>query len=189
MSRWDKNSEDYFRNRPQKSKRQEVDTAGQTETFLTRNVRSITFFICLAIFLAFFGPWSVFRIMDYIEEKNDTRIPMTENDLIALSELERDLYYSDIKGFLGDESRRSIDYSVPGVNGTEMREKEVEIYYYIDVGGKYTALAIAEIETQKIIYFRVNENGTGDYADLLTDDIRAFLQGVRLPAATTAATQ
>ena len=188
MSRWDKNSEDYFRNRSPKKRRQEVDTAGQTETFLTRNVRLITFLICLSVFLAFFGPWSVFRIMEYLEAKNDTRIPMTEADLITLSELDRELYYTDIKGFLSNESVRSIDYSVPGVNGTEMKEKEVEIYCYIDIGTKYTALAIADIETQKIIYFRVNENGTGDHADLLTDDIRAFLQGVRLPA-TTEATQ
>ena len=104
MSRWDKNSEDYFRNRSPKKRRQEVDTAGQTETFLTRNVRLITFLICLSVFLAFFGPWSVFRIMEYLEAKNDTRIPMTEADLITLSELDRELYYTDIKGFLSSES-------------------------------------------------------------------------------------
>ena len=73
----------------------------------------------------------------------------SEEELIALSELDRDLYYSDIKGFKGTEDIKTITVS-DGGGGTEV--KEVEIYYYFEVGDDYSALAIAEIDTEKIIY-------------------------------------
>ncbi len=61
----------YYSNRPQKEEKwsPETDTAGQTETFVTRNVKLITFLVCLGVFLVFFGPWSVMRIMEWVEQK------------------------------------------------------------------------------------------------------------------------
>ena len=41
------------------------DTTGKTETFFTRNVKLITFLICIAVFLGIFGPLSVFHIYRY----------------------------------------------------------------------------------------------------------------------------
>jgi hypothetical protein len=62
----------YYANRSNKPQREkfEEDTAGKTETFVTRNVKLITFLVCLAVFLAFFGPWSVIRIVRWVEETN-----------------------------------------------------------------------------------------------------------------------
>lgn len=154
------------------------DTVGKTENFLSRNVKLITFLICLGVFLAFFGPLTIFKIIAYIEERKDTRPVMSEEELITLSELDRDLYYSDIKGFKGTEDIRSITVSVMG-GGTATRE--VEIYYYFDVGENYTALAIAEIDTEKIIYFQISNVKNQWRADVLKDDIRSFLAGNPVP--------
>ena len=41
------------------------DTVGKTENFFTRNVKLITFLICLGVFLAFFGPITVFTIINH----------------------------------------------------------------------------------------------------------------------------
>ena len=154
------------------------DTVGKTENFLSRNVKLITFLICLGVFLAFFGPLTIFKIIAYIEEKRDTRPVMSEEELITLSELDRDLYYSDIKGFKGTEDIKTITVS-DGGGGTEV--KEVEIYYYFDVGENYTALAIAEIDTEKIIYFQISNVKNQWRADVLKDDIRSFLAGNPVP--------
>ena len=61
----------YYANRPQKEDKwsPETDTAGETETFLTRNVKLITFLVCLAVFLVFFGPWSVMRIRQWMAQQ------------------------------------------------------------------------------------------------------------------------
>lgn len=160
-------------------------TAGKTETFFTRNVRLITFLICLGVFLALFGPLTVFTVINYIEERKDTRPVMSEEELLALSELDRDLYFSDIEGFKGLKDVKTIAVSVDG-GGTEI--KEVEIYYYFDIGEDYSALAIAEIDTGKIIYFRLNDKNTQWKADVLKDDIRSFLAGNPVPTETEEAT-
>ena len=157
------------------------DTAGKTENFFTRNVKLITFLVCIGVFLAFFGPVTVFTIINYIEEKQDTRPIMSEEELLALSELDRDLYFSDIEGFKGLKDIKTIPVSVDG-GGTEI--KEVEIYYYFDVGTEYSALAIAEIDTEKIIYFRLSNKKNQWKADVLKDDIGSFLAGNPVPTET-----
>ena len=154
------------------------DTAGKTENFFTRNVRVITFVICIAVFLAFFGPLTVFTVAKYIKGQQDTRPIMSEEELIELSELDRDLYYSDIKKFKGTEDIKSI--ALPSENGgTQL--KEVEIYYYFEVGEHYSALAIAEIDTEKIVYFQLSNTKNQWRADVLKDDVRSFLAGNPVP--------
>lgn len=164
------------------------DTAGKTENFFTRNVKLITFLICVGVFLAFFGPITVFTIINYIEERADNRPVMTEEELIALSELDRDLYFSDIEKFKGTKDVKSYKYPVEVEGGTEMREEEVEIYYYLDIGEDYTALAISEIDTGKIIYFQLSNKKTLWKADVLKDDIRSFLAGNPVPTTEEATT-
>ena len=159
----------------------EKTTAGKTENFFTRNVKPITFFVCVAVFLAFFGPLTVFTIANYIKEKQDTRPVMSEEELLKLSELDRDLYFSDIEDFKGLKDIKSI--ALPSADGgTQL--KEVEIYYYFDGGEQYSALAIAEIDTEKIIYFRLSNKRTQWKADVLKDDIGSFLAGNPVPTET-----
>ena len=184
MSQWKKDENGrliYGDRKPRKQKQKAektVDTVGKTETFFTRNVKLITFLICLGVFLALFGPISVFTVKKYLEEKEDTRPIMTESELLVLSELDRDLYFSDLKGYKGREDIHSQKYKVNVADGTEIREKETEIWYYIDIGENYSGLAIADIQTEKIIYFQISNRQTQWKADVLTDDIRSFLQGI-----------
>ena len=62
----------YYSNRPQKPDKWSPadDTKGETETFVTRNVKLITFIICMAVFLAFFIPIAVIGFNDFIEITN-----------------------------------------------------------------------------------------------------------------------
>lgn len=46
----------------------EIDTAGQTETLFTANVKLITFIICMVVLLATIGPWSVVRIVKWYQD-------------------------------------------------------------------------------------------------------------------------
>lgn len=188
MSQWKKDENGrliYGDRKPRKQKQKvekEVDTVGKTENFFTRNVKLITFLICLGVFLALFGPLSVFTVKKYLDEKEDTRPVMSEAELVALSELDRDLYFSDLKGYKGREDVYSQKYKVNVADGTEIREKDTEIWYYIDIGKNYSGLAIADIQTEKIIYFQISNRKTQWKADVLNDDIRSFMQGI--PVAT-----
>ena len=66
---------------------EEIDTAGQTETFWTRNVRLLTFLICVAVFLVAFGPYSVFRISSCIAENRLEGEEMTVMDVWDLAQI------------------------------------------------------------------------------------------------------
>ncbi|MBQ7338844.1 MAG: hypothetical protein IJW40_10400 [Clostridia bacterium] len=94
----------YYSNRPQKEDKwsPEEDTAGKTETFVTRNVKLITFLVCLGLFLVFFGPWSVMRIKDWVEqrelEETIENTALSYDDLSALVEKGAHLEWSDFEG-------------------------------------------------------------------------------------------
>lgn len=45
------------------------------ESFAGRNVKVITFIVCMVIFFAFFGPLSFFRIRDCAEQKRSEALP------------------------------------------------------------------------------------------------------------------
>lgn len=49
--------------------------AVRPEGFAGRNVKIITFFVCMVIFFAFFGPLSFFRIRDCAEKKQSEALP------------------------------------------------------------------------------------------------------------------
>ena len=85
-----------------KRKKQKPDTAGKTENFFTNHVKLITFLICLGVFLAIFGPISVFRIRDYIEEKRAIANAMTVQDILELAEDRDQLYLADFEDFTKD---------------------------------------------------------------------------------------
>ena len=55
-----------------KPKREELppeeQTVGKTENFVTAHVKLITFLVCLAVFLTFLGPWSVWRITEWVKQ-------------------------------------------------------------------------------------------------------------------------
>ena len=135
-----------------------VDTAGQTETFWTRNVKLITFLTVVGLFLAIFGPWSIFRIRESILEKKALEGRITLEEVVAFSELERDLYFSEFLSYTGDRS--DTDY---------------QMLYCMDIDENYILYAAAEKPGGKVTYLQLHRVSTGESVDVLTGDVQAFL--------------
>ena len=75
----------------------QIDTAGKTETFFTRNVKLITFLICIAII---FSPFVIVYIKDTIEDKRLANRPeMTVDELVVIAERSKDLRRTDLSKF------------------------------------------------------------------------------------------
>ncbi len=133
-----------------------TDTAGKTETFWTRNVRLITFLICIAVFLAVFGPVSVFHIHKYINEQSDARTEMTLNDLRRLSSAPMAVRTSDLDRFVGEVGSNTAE----GVTYT---------VYQIDIGDRYFLMASFEEAFDRIYYMTLTDLRTQTELDLLKD--------------------
>ena len=75
----------------------QIDTAGRTETFFTRNVKLITFFICIAVI---FSPFVATYIKDTIEARREASRPeMTVDELIFIAQRGKDLRQRDLSKF------------------------------------------------------------------------------------------
>lgn len=135
------------------------DAAGKTETFFTRHVRLITFLICTGVFLVLFLPMAIFGIDMVIDwAERDERPQMTVEDVIRLSETNRDLYLSDLTVYEG-----------------ELSEFEYETHYVIEIAPRYYLRAVAELNTNKIVYFQMVNFDNDQRVDVLKEDVRAFL--------------
>lgn len=140
----------------------EVDTAGKTETFFSRNVKLITFLICLGVFLAVFGPISVFHIIEYVEEKNSGDIMPIET-ILALAEEHDTLKLS-----------RFEDYE------KEISKGKTTTYYFVSAANGYKVMAGAADEDSVVSYFSVTRSGTDETIDVLAanfdmESLKAFL--------------
>lgn len=82
-------------------RKQEIDTAGQTETFWSANAKLITFIVCMAVLLATIGPWSVFQIVKWYEarEEQQNEVFITRAQLDVLIERGSRLNWADLDGF------------------------------------------------------------------------------------------
>ena len=84
----------------------ETTVEEKPEGFASKNVKSITFIIMVALFLVFLGPMSVFTIRDRIEERRDAKKPtITQDDVLDLSFYKSDLTIEQVMEFKGHESR------------------------------------------------------------------------------------
>lgn len=93
--------------------RKRIDTAGETETFFTRNVKLITFLICLAVI---FSPFVITYIKDVIEEKRlEKRPEMTVEELVLVAEKSKDLRQRDLgkfEGYLTENEMQGMRYAM-----------------------------------------------------------------------------
>lgn len=77
--------------------RKQIDSAGKTETFFTRNVKLITFMICVAVILS---PFVITYIKDVIEDKRlENRPKITVDELVLIAERGKDLRQRDFEKF------------------------------------------------------------------------------------------
>ena len=93
--------------------RQQIDTAGKTETFFTRNVKLITFLICIVII---FSPFVYVYIMDTIEAKRlEKRPEMTVDELVLIADRAKDLHMRDLdkyEGYLTETDIQGMKYAM-----------------------------------------------------------------------------
>lgn len=134
-------------------------TAGKTENFFTRNIKLMTFLITVGVFLLVFAPIAVMEASVYWGENADARPDMTTSDLIRLSDQKSVLRVADITKFTCDE-----------------RDQEGYVLVTVDIAPHYTMMASAEKGTGKVIFCEVLSNKTSEKVDLLTEDVRLFLQ-------------
>ena len=77
--------------------RVQIDTAGKTETFFTRNVKLITFLICITII---FSPFVITYIQDMIDARREAERPeLTVDELVFIAQRGKDLRQRDLAKF------------------------------------------------------------------------------------------
>ncbi len=77
--------------------RQQIDTVGKTETFFTRNVKLITFLICVTVIMS---PFVITYIKDALEERRLAARPeMTVEELMVIAERGKNLQQRDLAKF------------------------------------------------------------------------------------------
>ena len=143
--------------------KEKPDTAGETETFWTRNVKLITFLICLFLFLAFFGPVSVFHIVDCAQESREARNAMTVEEVLTFADQRRSLSITQFEDYEGDEQNWGF--------GT---------YYFINAGENFRITVGSEISNGAVTYFTVTKRSTGEIMDVMESgfrisDLQAFM--------------
>ena len=132
----------------------------KTENFFTTHVRLITFLVTVAVFLVFFIPIAFPSIREYWGQYTDTRDPMTIQRLVALSEQD------------AIAERQIAEYK------SKTDDSEYETYYYFDIEPHYQVIAVVDKNTRLVIYCNLLNEDTGDRVDVLTEDLRAYLQGI-----------
>lgn len=136
------------------------DTAGKTENFFTCHVKLLTFLACLVVFLTFFGPWSVHRIIEWRRQKVANENPFPEERVEYLIEKGDRLTWADF----GDYS-----YSVIAEDLCYTRQ-------YVTADGTYYIMVTSEKEggtLTSVILIR-----TSDYqnTELLSDGSAGFTE-------------
>jgi hypothetical protein len=112
-----------------------VDTVGKTETFVTRNVKIITFIACMLVMVAImagFGIYRAFHYGDLAPEPENLMTPQQMQEIIAKG---GDLTWQDFDGY---------SYEVKG-------QDIVYICRYDVQGGEYYLMVTSEEEGTSII--------------------------------------
>ncbi len=149
-----------------KTKKEPQDTAGKTENFWTRNVRTITFLCCLAVILSVIGPFSIFYIRDYLESvEQDSRREMTLEEVRTISASPRTLDHRAFDRFKGEKSENG--------EGTDRT-----VTYNIPIGERYFLMAGFYTENGKVYYLTLTDLERSADIDLLdrNSDLEAFLK-------------
>ena len=144
--------------------RQQIETAGKTETFFSRNVKLITFLICVAIILS---PFVITYIQDVMETRREAELPqMTVDELVFIAERGNDLRQMDLSKY--EDYREEIDmqgmkyasYRIP-----VLHEKELYLSISFDMTMDY------------VFYVNLTDLDTREELDLLScaDQIEEFL--------------
>ena len=128
------------------------------EGFASRNVKVITFVVCLAIFLILFGPVNIFWLQKQKQAGEVNGAVMTEADAIRLSSLGKNLRLEDLRQF----------------EGTLNESDSVTIYTVLF--DDYVLMAMAPAGDEQIDVCTLTHIDTEEQVDLMTGDVRAFFE-------------
>ena len=147
--------------------RQQIDTVGKTETFFTRNVKLITFLICVVVILS---PFVLTYIQDTIEDKRlEKRPEMTVDNLVAIAERGDDLRQRDLSSFVG--YRTEVE-----MQGMKYAMYRIPITHKDDL-----VLSISfDASLDYVFHLKLINQDTKEELDLLSDevkDLEEFLTG------------
>ena len=147
--------------------RQQIDTAGKTETFFTRNVKLITFLICVVVILS---PFVLTYIQDTIEDKRlEKRPEMTVDNLVAIAERGDDLRQRDLSNFVGYRTE------------VEMQGMKYAMYRIPIIHEDDLVLSISfDASLDYVFHLKLINQDTKEELDLLSDevkDLEEFLTG------------
>lgn len=127
------------------------------EGFFSRHVRTITFLICIAFFLAFFGPFNVFTLARMIRE-NDSRPTMTVSEAEQLLENPETLTFDKLLTYRGTNSE---------TESRDVLQIEFDGYMIYATRVKATGFFSARLYVME----------TGESADIVKGDALALLRG------------
>ncbi|MBR7098491.1 MAG: hypothetical protein IKC59_03670 [Clostridia bacterium] len=128
------------------------------EGFASKNAKTITFTVMLILFLAFFGPISVFTVYRQITDAREQEgVVMTEADLVTLGSLGDALTLDHLRGYQGTES-----------------ENDQRINYIVYLDG-YVLLTMHDKASGALSICPLTDAETNDSIDIRYEDVEAFL--------------
>lgn len=136
--------------------RKQIDTAGKTENFFTRNVKLITFLICITVI---FSPFVIVYIKDTIEDKRlASRPEMTVDELVLIAERSKNLRQADLAKF-DDYCERS-----------EMQGMQYAMYRIPVMHERDLVLSVSfDASIDHVFYFKLIDQDSREEIDLLTE--------------------
>ena len=136
--------------------RKQIDTTGATETFFTRNVKLITFLICITII---FSPFVITYIQDTLEAKRlEKRPEMTVDELTLIAERAEDLRQrnlADYEGYRNEIEMQGLKYAMYRI--PILHEKNLVLSISFDASMDY------------VFYISLIDMDTREELDLLKD--------------------
>ena len=136
--------------------RKQIDTAGKTENFFTRNVKLITFLICITVI---FSPFVIVYIKDTIEDRRlASRPEMTVDELVLIAERSKNLRQADLAKF-DDYCERS-----------EMQGMQYAMYRIPVMHERNLVLSVSfDASIDHVFYFKLIDQDSREEIDLLTE--------------------
>ena len=144
--------------------REQIDTVGKTETFFTRNVKLITFLICVTVIMS---PFVITYIKDTLEERRLAARPeMTVEELTLIAARGKDLQQSDLAKFVDyreEVSMQDMNYAFYRIPVKHQRDLTLSISFAADHGYLFS--------------FNLMDMDTREELDLLSeaDNLEEFL--------------
>ena len=134
----------------------QMDTAGRTETFFTRNVKLITFLICVAVI---FSPFVITYIQDIVQAQRDAARPeMTVDELIEIVHKGGDLRQKDLSKY--EDYREEVD-----MQGMKYAAYRIPVLHEKNL---YLSISF-DMKMDYVFYVNLTDLDTRAELDLLSD--------------------